>query len=96
MGDARSYEITKKAEESLIYKLKQHAMKKCESRAKAYAECAEGRTVSVVWACREHLNDLNACLKQCTGADTQQQLFRRFAEAGRPEKPDWDALLEGL
>lgn len=49
---------------ALIYKLKQHAMKKCESRAKAYAECAEGRTVSVVWACREHLNDLNACLKQ--------------------------------
>ena len=49
---------------ALIYKLKQHAMKKCESRAKAYAECAEGRTVSVVWACRQHLNDLNACLKQ--------------------------------
>ncbi len=49
---------------ALIYKLKQHAMKKCSAEARAYAECTTGRTLSVVWACRQHLNDLNGCLKQ--------------------------------
>lgn len=37
-------------------------MKKCGDKAKAYAQCAEGRTFSVVWACRPALNELNDCL----------------------------------
>lgn len=93
---AVDYTISKKAEEALIYKLKQHAMKRCGETAKAYAQCAEGRTFSVVWACRSQLNDLNACLHERTGADIREQLFRRFAEAGKPERPDWDQLLSGL
>ena len=47
---------------ALMYHLKQQAMKDCKDKAKAYAECGEGRTVSVVWACRQQFNDLNSCL----------------------------------
>jgi Cytochrome c oxidase biogenesis protein Cmc1 like len=48
-----------------LYKLKQHALKiKCEEQARAYAECCNGRSFSMVWACKPMLNDLNACLKQ--------------------------------
>lgn len=96
MADAGRYDITKKAEESLLYQLKQHALRKCKAKTQAYAECTQGRTITVVWACRDQLNDLNTCLKACTKVDIQQQLFRRFAEAGRPERPDWDNLLHDL
>ena len=49
---------------ALVYHLKAQAMKDCKESAKAYAECAEGRVVSVVWACRKQFNDLNSCLSQ--------------------------------
>lgn len=47
---------------ALVYHLKAQAIKDCNATAKAYAECGEGRTVSVVWACRKQFNELNSCL----------------------------------
>ncbi|EFX04757.1 hypothetical protein CMQ_1685 [Grosmannia clavigera kw1407] len=35
----------------------------CQAEIKAFAECALGRTFSVVFACREHNKAMNACLK---------------------------------
>ena len=49
---------------ALLYKLKQHAMKECKERAEAYAQCCGSRVFSAVWACRQDLKDLNACLNK--------------------------------
>ncbi|CAI9758391.1 unnamed protein product [Fraxinus pennsylvanica] len=46
--------------------MKQKALKECENYAAKYAECASGRTMSVVWKCREQANQLNQCLHQYT------------------------------
>ncbi len=74
---------------ALIYKLKQHAMKKCRAEAAAYAECADGRTFSVVWACRQHLNDLNGCLKQwCGPYSLPLRLWCDVAAPGRGRECD--------
>ncbi|KAF5188974.1 hypothetical protein FRX31_021442 [Thalictrum thalictroides] len=39
--------------------MKQKALKECEYYTSRYAECASGRTLSVVWQCRKQARDLN-------------------------------------
>ncbi|KAH0699077.1 hypothetical protein KY285_013297 [Solanum tuberosum] len=34
--------------------MKQKALKQCDRYTTKYAECASGRTISVVWQCRLH------------------------------------------
>ena len=71
-------------------------MSSCSAYASAMAACAKDRTVSTVWACRSELNALNECLGKHTNERVLGELERRWVEAGRPEKPEWGALLEGL
>ena len=47
---------------ALFFRLKAKAFKTCKLQAEAYAACCEGRSFSTVWACREKLKDLSACL----------------------------------
>jgi COX assembly protein 1 len=44
--------------------MKQKALKQCEELASKYAQCATGRTMSVVWQCRKQAKELNECLHQ--------------------------------
>ena len=44
--------------------MKQKALKQCEEYASKYAQCASGRTLSVVWQCRKQAKELNECLHQ--------------------------------
>ncbi|KAK9808881.1 hypothetical protein WJX72_005664 [[Myrmecia] bisecta] len=89
-------QLSRKVEEALLYKLKQHAMKSCAHYAKAYAECCSGRVMSMVWACRGELADLNGCLHKHTKDEVLSEVKRRWMEAGQPEVPDWEGLLRGL
>jgi COX assembly protein 1 len=47
---------------ALFFKLKAKAFKTCKASADAYAQCCQGRSVSMVWACRKELNTMSACL----------------------------------
>ena len=87
---------TSKHSSALLFRLKQRAMSSCSAYAAAMASCAKNRTVSTVWACRSELNALNECLGKHTNGKVLGELERRWVEAGRPEKPEWGALLEGL
>lgn len=49
---------------ALRSKMKQKALKQCEEYASKYAQCAYGRTLSVVWQCRKQAKELNECLHQ--------------------------------
>lgn len=71
-------------------------MSSCSAYASAMAACARDRTVSTIWACRSELNALNECLGKYTNEGVLGELERRWVEAGRPEKPEWGSLLEGL
>jgi COX assembly protein 1 len=48
---------------ALRSKMKQKALKQCEELASKYAQCATGRTMSVVWR-RKQAKELNECLHQ--------------------------------
>ncbi|TKY46530.1 Cytochrome c oxidase biogenesis protein Cmc [Spatholobus suberectus] len=62
--DARENHVKKKVEEALRSKMKQRALKECDYYTAKYAECASGRTLSVVWRCRQQAKELNGCLHQ--------------------------------
>jgi COX assembly protein 1 len=49
---------------ALRSKMKVKALKECDEYTKKYAECALGRTLSVVWQCRQQAKELNNCLHQ--------------------------------
>ncbi|CAJ2665986.1 unnamed protein product [Trifolium pratense] len=61
---ARENHVKKKVEEALRSKMKVKALKECDEYTKKYAECALGRTLSVVWKCRGQAKVLNNCLHQ--------------------------------
>ena len=51
---------------ALFFRLKAKAFKTCKESADAYAQCCQGRSVSMVWACRAELKAMSACLgEQC-------------------------------
>ncbi|CAN6574479.1 unnamed protein product [Malus baccata var. baccata] len=62
--EARENHVKKKVEEALRSKMKHKALQECKDLASKYAECSYGRTISVVWQCRQQAKELNECLHQ--------------------------------
>ncbi|KAK9116107.1 hypothetical protein Sjap_015054 [Stephania japonica] len=76
--EARENHVKKKVEEALRSKMKQKALKECHEYTSKYAECAVGRTISVVWQCRKQANELNQCLHQFTNDSVLEEMKRRY------------------
>ncbi|KAG4914870.1 hypothetical protein JHK87_052427 [Glycine soja] len=73
--DARQNHVKKKVEEALRSKMKQKALKECDHYTAKYAECALGRTLSVVWRCRQQAQELNDCLHQLFACLIDSQIY---------------------
>eukprot|EP00897_Mesotaenium_endlicherianum_P009604 jgi/Mesen1/8672/ME000508S08052 len=65
-GSKSEVRTQKKVEEALRSKMKARALKECDGAAKEFADCARGRVMSVVWACRAQAKQLNECLYKFT------------------------------
>ncbi|CAM8906061.1 unnamed protein product [Rhodiola kirilowii] len=76
--EARENHVKKKVEEALRSKMKQKALKECEMYTSKYAQCAMGRTLSVVWKCREQAAELNDCLHQFTNDNVLEEMKRAY------------------
>ena len=48
----------------LTFRLGMVANERCRRLIDAYDACADGRTISTVWACRAAYNASQACIKQ--------------------------------
>jgi COX assembly mitochondrial protein 1 len=68
--------VPKRIEEHLILVMKNQAIDGCVDSARVYAECCNGRTVSVVWHCRAKLEAYNQCLR----SHTQPSVLERLKE----------------
>mmetsp|Transcript_33430 Transcript_33430/g.46694 ORF Transcript_33430/g.46694 Transcript_33430/m.46694 type:complete len:128 (-) Transcript_33430:79-462(-) len=44
--------------------MKKAAIKKCDDVVQAFTACCKGRTVSILWACREVNDALDKCLRE--------------------------------
>ncbi|KAL9670792.1 hypothetical protein QQ045_008350 [Rhodiola kirilowii] len=76
--EARENHVKKKVEEALRSKMKQKALKECEFFTSKYAQCAMGRTLSVVWKCRKQAAELNDCLHQFTNDSVLEEMKRTY------------------
>ncbi|KAL5581967.1 hypothetical protein UlMin_014409 [Ulmus minor] len=76
--EARENHVKKKVEEALRSKMKEKALKECDHLASKYAECAMGRTISVVWKCRKQAKELNTCLHQFTNDAVLEEMKRDY------------------
>lgn len=75
MADVR---VQKKVEEALRSKMKSKALKECEHMISKFADCATGRTLSVVWTCRAQSRELNDCLHQYTNDDVLAEYKKQY------------------
>eukprot|EP00262_Sarcandra_glabra_P002588 TRINITY_DN1297_c0_g1_i1.p1 TRINITY_DN1297_c0_g1~~TRINITY_DN1297_c0_g1_i1.p1 ORF type:complete len:106 (-),score=19.70 TRINITY_DN1297_c0_g1_i1:54-371(-) len=76
--EARENQVKKKVEEALRSKMKQKALKECDYYTSKYAECAVGRTLSVVWQCRKLAKELNECLHQFTNDSVLEEMKKNY------------------
>ncbi|CAN4123609.1 unnamed protein product [Withania somnifera] len=76
--EARENHVKKKVEEALRSKMKQKALKECDRYTTKYAECATGRTISVVWQCRKQAKELNECLHQYTNDSVLEEMKKAY------------------
>ncbi|KAH7112457.1 cytochrome c oxidase biogenesis protein Cmc1 like-domain-containing protein [Dendryphion nanum] len=51
---------------------------KCAEEIKAFAACAAGRTVTMVWACRDQKIAMNSCMIQFQGQDEMDKARREW------------------
>ncbi|KAJ7971206.1 COX assembly mitochondrial protein [Quillaja saponaria] len=63
---------------SLRSKMKQKALKECDHYTSKYAQCASGRTFSVVWQCRKEAKELNNCLHQYTNDAVLEEMKKDY------------------
>ncbi|KAI0094616.1 hypothetical protein BDY19DRAFT_988437 [Irpex rosettiformis] len=70
--------LSRREEDALLKATKAKALKECDAVVKAFAECAEGRTVTVAWACKDKYKDVQECMLQFSGG-LAQPLSSRIA-----------------
>ncbi|KAF8844037.1 hypothetical protein BDN67DRAFT_895913 [Paxillus ammoniavirescens] len=56
--------LSRREEDTLLKTTKARALKECDPVVKEFAQCAQGRTLSVAWACRGSYKLLQDCMLQ--------------------------------
>jgi COX assembly protein 1 len=70
--------LSRREEETLLKTTKSFALRKCDDIVRAFAACASGRTISVSWACREKLQEVQRCMIQFTGPGPMERVRQEY------------------
>ncbi|GAA5929918.1 hypothetical protein JCM10213_002821 [Rhodosporidiobolus nylandii] len=81
------FALSRKEEESIIALCRTEALRACESQVGRFSACAEGRTVSVSWACREEFKAMQKCMAPHMSEDKIDAAKVRFFREGGVPKP---------
>ncbi|RSH85826.1 uncharacterized protein EHS24_004006 [Apiotrichum porosum] len=77
--------LSRREEEEIETAAKNEALKKCDEKVRAFAECATGRTFTVPFACASQYKALNDCLKLEVNEERLDELKLEYI-ANRSEK----------
>lgn len=69
--------LQRKAEDRIRRELRDVALKGCAREITDFAKCAQGRVLSVVWACRSLNRNVDKCMKQFANDEALQDVLRR-------------------
>ncbi|THU91739.1 hypothetical protein K435DRAFT_224018 [Dendrothele bispora CBS 962.96] len=64
--------LSRREEENLLKTVKAQALRECDTLVKAFADCMSGRLISVAWACKDQLKQVEACMVQYTGPEPME------------------------
>ncbi|GAA6037870.1 hypothetical protein JCM8097_005079 [Rhodosporidiobolus ruineniae] len=79
------FALSRKEEEKIIALCKTEALRACEIDVSRFSACAEGRTVSVSWACRQEFKAMQACMAPHMSEEKiDAAKVRFFREGGVP------------
>jgi len=70
--------LSRREEETLLKTTKARALRECDPVVKEFAECANGRTISVAWACRDFLQKVQSCMVQYTGPEPMEAVRAEY------------------
>ncbi|KAI0651703.1 cytochrome c oxidase biogenesis protein Cmc1 like-domain-containing protein [Trametes meyenii] len=70
--------LSRREEETLLKKTKEHALKECDPLVREFAQCAEGRTFSVAWECRTKYQAVQDCMLQYTGPEAMSTVRAEY------------------
>ncbi|MEW5312583.1 MAG: hypothetical protein WDW38_004207 [Sanguina aurantia] len=88
--------VSRHASNKITYKLSQLAEERCHGLIESFNLCAKGRSFSMVWACKSKYTASNECVHKYVCAENIDVVCKRWVDLGRPRKPDWSVLLEGM
>lgn len=91
-----SLKVSRHASNKITYKITLIAEEACRQSIGEFNECAKGRNFSMVWACKAKYQASQDCIHQYLNDNNVNLVIKRWKEAGRPTKPDWDKLLEKI
>ncbi|KAE8673126.1 14-3-3-like protein-like isoform X1 [Hibiscus syriacus] len=58
--------------------MKRKALKECDQYTSKYAQCAAGKTISIVRQCRKQAKELNNCLRQFTNDAVLEEMKKEY------------------
>ncbi|KAG8933815.1 hypothetical protein FRC02_011137 [Tulasnella sp. 418] len=87
--------LSRREEEALWKTTKARAMKACDEEVQAFAACAQGRTVSVVWACRGPLQVMQKCIYQYTNPDNMDMLRAEYVRLRKQQGGEQEGKVTG-
>ncbi|CAO1614141.1 unnamed protein product [Jaminaea pallidilutea] len=70
--------LSNREEDAMMKQIRLDALKKCDDVVKDFADCAKGRTVSVVWACRKQNRDVQDCLSKHMSEESVSQARKEW------------------
>ncbi|KAF9520859.1 hypothetical protein BS47DRAFT_1286537 [Hydnum rufescens UP504] len=83
--------LSRREEETLLKSTKERALKECDPVVRGinnidpteFAECATGRTISVVWACRGEYRALQTCMQRFTNKEEMDKVRAEYIRLRR-------------
>ncbi|EJD03851.1 uncharacterized protein FOMMEDRAFT_83042 [Fomitiporia mediterranea MF3/22] len=56
--------LSRREEEALEKSTKARALRECDTLVREFAECTQGRTISLLWACKDKYKLVQDCMYQ--------------------------------
>ncbi|CAO1613565.1 unnamed protein product [Sympodiomycopsis kandeliae] len=84
-GSQAPQALSNREEDAMMKQVRAQAVQTCDPVVKKFAECAQGRTVSVVWACREENRAFKDCLAQHMSNDALERARKEWLATHRTQ-----------
>ncbi|GAA5854573.1 hypothetical protein JCM8547_004892 [Rhodosporidiobolus lusitaniae] len=87
------FALSRKEEEAIEKLCKAEALRACQIQVANFSTCAEGRTVSVTWACRKQFKEMQACMSPHMSEEKLDAAKVRFFREGGVPTPAGGAAI---